>query len=87
MGEYVAIARRKGDVWYVTAMNNRNPRTLTINLADFLKEPMTMDSFADGINADRDATDYKHQTSKVQPTDKLTIKLAPAGGWTATFKK
>ncbi len=87
MGEYVAIARRKGDVWYVTAMNNWKPRTLTINLADFLKEPMTMDSFADGINADRDATDYKHQTSKVQPTDKLTIKLAPAGGWTATFKK
>lgn len=26
------------------------------------------------------ALDYKHHSSKVQPTDKITIKLAPAGG-------
>ena len=87
MGEYVAIARRKGDVWYVAAMNNWTPRTLTLKLSDFLKEPMTMESFADGINADRDATDYKHTTRQVSPTEVITLHLAPAGGWTATFSK
>ena len=86
MGEYVAIARRKGNVWYVAAMNNWSPRDITIELSQFLNTSMTMDSFADGINADREATDYKHTTAKVSPSEKVTIHLAPAGGWTAIFK-
>ena len=87
MGEYVAIARRKGDRWFVAAMNNWTPRTLTLRLDAFLTHPMTMDSFADGINADREATDYRHTIRQVSPTDTLTIDLKPAGGWTAIFKE
>ncbi|MCQ2111315.1 MAG: glycoside hydrolase family 97 protein [Bacteroidaceae bacterium] len=86
MGEYVAIARRKGNVWYVAAMNNWTPRTLTIDCSQFLTAGMNMDSFEDGINADREATDYKHVTRKVSATEKITVKLAPAGGWTAIFR-
>ena len=41
------------------------------------------DVFADGINADRAAEDYKHSTCEVRSTDKLRIHLAPGGGWTA----
>lgn len=86
MGEYVAIARRKGNTWYVAAMNNWSPRTLTIDLSKFLTSEMNMDSYADGINADREATDYKHQTRKVNPSETITLNLAPAGGWCAIFK-
>lgn len=86
MGEYVAIARRKGDTWYVAAMNNWTPRDLKIDLSRFLTAPMTMDSFADGINADREATDYRHETRQVTPSEVINIHLAPAGGWTATFR-
>ena len=32
-----------------------------------------------------EATDYKHVSRKVTPSDKLTVHLAPAGGWTARF--
>lgn len=85
MGEYVAIARRKGDRWFVAAMNNWTPRTLTIALDKFLSQPMSMDCFADGINADREATDYKHTTRRINPAETLTIELKPAGGWTAIF--
>ena len=85
MGEYVAIARRKGNVWYVAAMNNWTARDLTIDLSQFLTTEMNMDSFADGMNAHREATDYKHVSRKVTPSDKLTVHLAPAGGWTARF--
>ena len=41
------------------------------------------DIFADGINADREATDYKHTYRRVTSDDKLQIHLAPGGGWTA----
>lgn len=85
MGEYVAIARRKGNVWYVAAMNNWTARDLTIDLSQFLTTEMNMDSFSDGMNAHREATDYKHVSRKVAPSDKLTVHLAPAGGWTARF--
>lgn len=84
MGEYVAIARRKGTKWFVAAMNNWQPRTLTLSL-DFLSAPASLDCFADGINADREATDYKHTKTSVKPGDKLTITLAPAGGWAGIF--
>ena len=86
MGEYVAVARRKGRVWYVAAMNNWTPKTLTIDLSKFLDSPMTMDSFADGVNADREATDYKHIVRKVSDTETITVNLAPGGGWAALFK-
>lgn len=86
MGEYVAEARRKGNTWYVAAMNNWTPREFTIDLSKFISTEMTMDSFEDGINADREATDYQHVTKKVTPAEKIAIKLAPAGGWTSIFK-
>lgn len=34
--EYIVMARRKGNVWYVAAMGGNDARTLTINLAQFL---------------------------------------------------
>lgn len=85
MGEYVAIARRKGNTWYVAAMNNWTKRDITIDLSKFISADMTMDSFADGMNAHRKATDYKHVCRKVSPSEKITVHLAPAGGWTAIF--
>ena len=86
MGEYVAVARRKGSVWYVGAMTNWEPRTITIDLSKFLGSPMTMDSFADGINAGREASDHKHIVREVSNTGTLTVNLAPGGGWAAVFR-
>ena len=43
--------------------------------------------FADGINADREATDYKKEVRIVTAKDKLNVQLAPGGGWTARITK
>lgn len=45
--------------------------------------PKRCNIFADGINADREVTDYKHTYRQVTSDDKLQIHLAPGGGWTA----
>ena len=45
--------------------------------------PKRCNIFADSINADREATDYKHTYRQVTSDDKLQIHLAPGGGWTA----
>ena len=93
LGEYVVVAKRKGARWYIAAMNNWQARDLTVDLSLLIKINETNNKleklngraniFADGINADREATDYKHTQRQINSDDKLQIHLAPGGGWTA----
>ena len=86
LGEYTVIARRKGTVWYVAAMTDWTPRDLTISL-DFIGEGQhTADIFADGVNAQKEATDYKHTQQTVTRKDRLTVRLSSGGGWTAIIR-
>jgi len=87
VGEYVAMARKKGNTWYAGAMSNWTPRELTIDLSFLGEGEYQAVIFRDGINADRDATDYKKETLKVTSKDKLAIKLMNGGGWAARFNK
>ena len=83
IGDYLMMARRKGDKWYIAAMTDWTPRDLTLNL-DFLPEgKWTMESMADGRNAHREATDHKFETKTVSTGDTLDLHLAPGGGWVA----
>ena len=86
LGEYTVIARRKGSVWYVAAMTDWTARDLTISL-DFIGEGQhTADIFADGVNAHKEATDYKHAQQTVTSKDRLTVHLSSGGGWTAIIR-
>lgn len=86
LGQYVAVAKRKGDTWYVAAMTDWTPRQLTISLSMLGSGQHQAEVFADGVNADRDATDYQLSTLNVAQGDSITIRLAPAGGWSAIIK-
>jgi len=81
VGEYISIARRKGDTWYVGAMTNWTSRELMIDLSFLGDGNYEAEIFKDGINADRDATDYSRAVITVTKNDKRTIFLAPGGGW------
>ena len=63
VGEYVTIARKKNDVWYVGAMSNWDERDITINFSFLGEGNFEAIVFKDGITADRDATDYKKNPS------------------------
>ena len=86
MGEYAVVARRKGNTWYVAAMTNWTARHLTIDCSFLGDHRATADIFADGINADREATDYQHQRIEVDGNSRLPIYMAPGGGWTAIIR-
>jgi alpha-glucosidase len=87
VGEFAALARKKGNTWFAGAMTNWTPRELTIDLSFLGDGEYQALIFRDGINADRDATDYKKETIKVTSGDKLTVKLLNGGGWAARFNK
>lgn len=86
VSEYCVMARRKGDTWFVSAMNNWNARDITIDLSFLKNGNYEATVFSDGINADRDATDYKKEVKNVSSSEKLNIHLAPGGGWAARIE-
>jgi alpha-glucosidase len=87
VGEYLTLARRKGDVWYIASMTDWTPRDCTIDLSFLGEGSYEAEIFSDGINADREATDYKKEVRTVTSGDKLNIHMAPGGGWTARIWK
>ncbi|WP_244228797.1 glycoside hydrolase family 97 protein [Mucilaginibacter endophyticus] len=87
VGEYVAIARRKGSTWHIGAMTNWDARELAIDLSFLGEGTYKAVIFEDGINADKDGTDYKRTVVNLTSKDKLNIKLASGGGWAARLEK
>ena len=86
IGEYAAIARRKGDTWYVGVLNGWTARDMELDLEFLTSGSWTMEAFRDGINADRAARDYKREETPAPADGKIRIHMAPGGGWTAVFR-
>ena len=85
VGSHVLMARRRGAEWYVGAMTNDSARSLTLDLSFLGAGRWTMDAWSDGINADRNAMDFRKETQAVSAGEKLTLRLAPGGGWAGKF--
>jgi Glycoside hydrolase 97. len=68
-------------------MTNWNSRDLTLDFSFLGKGDYQAVVFKDGINADRDATDYKKEVIKISQSSKLNVHLAPGGGWAARIEK
>jgi alpha-glucosidase len=67
-------------------MTDWTPRDLTIDLSFLGEGRHQADIFADGVNALKDATDYKHTQQTVTRSDRLNIHLSSGGGWTAIIR-
>ena len=87
VSEYVAIARRHGNDWYIGALTNWTPRELDLDLSFLGEGDYTLELFKDGINADRAARDYKKEVIPVPTDRKLKIHMAPGGGYAARIQK
>lgn len=87
VGEYVVIARRSGEKWFIGTITNDKARTIDVDLS-FLPDNknLHLTYFEDGINADRQAMDYKKGEMEVNKSTKLTLKLVRNGGWAGVIK-
>jgi alpha-glucosidase len=64
-------------------MTGWEARDLTVDLSFLGDQKYTAFIWEDGINAGRDAEDFKAYEKNVAGSDTLTIRLAPGGGWAA----
>ena len=83
IAEYAVVARRNGRDWYIGAMSDWTPRNVDIDLSFLPEGNFTMEAYQDGVNADRNASDYKKITTQVTKATKLKLPLASGGGWAA----
>jgi len=83
VGDFVVVARKSGDDWYVGAMTDWTPRELEIDFGFLGAGEYRADVYADGANAARYASDYTRASLTVKAGDRLKVRLAPGGGWAA----
>jgi len=85
--QYVTIARRHGDNWFLGAMTDWDARDLDIPLSFLGAGEFEAQIFADGADADKVATSVAISRKRVRAGDKLTIHLAPGGGAAVIFTR
>lgn len=86
VGEYVLIARKRGNDWYLAAMTDWNARELTVDLSKIMGGDFTIEEYLDGINADRVGNDYKKVVRNISADTPLQVKMAQGGGWAAVIR-
>lgn len=87
IGEFITVARRSADTWYVGAMTNEQARTLRLPLKFLGKGKFRATSHADGANAAIDPKQVMTSTKTVTADESLTLQLAPSGGYAAAFQR
>lgn len=80
VGQYVTVARRKGNLWYVGTINNTTARSIKLAL-DFLPEG-SYDAviYADAGDVAQNPNNLTIQTRSVTKADILELNLASGGG-------
>ena len=83
VSEYVSVARKNGNEWYIGGMSNWNERELTLDLSFLGDGNFKAELFTDGVNANRIASDFRKETINIPANRKITIKMAQGGGFAA----
>ena len=86
-GDAVMVAKRKGDKWFLGAITGDKSQNFEVTL-DFLPagKDFKMTYFVDGINADRQAMDYKKKEMTVNSKTKLPVTMVRNGGFAGVIE-
>jgi len=81
LGDYLAMARRRGNQWWIAGLTDWTERDLEIDFSFLPSGLWQLDLFQDGVNADRYGDDYRTETVRIDQNTKRVIHLAPGGGF------
>jgi alpha-glucosidase len=85
--EYLVIARRKGNDWYIGAITNHQERSLTIPLSFLGINAYTMHQYADAYDSVQEPNHITEKVADISSIESISIKLASGGGFVAHLKK
>ena len=82
LGKYIVTVRKKDVNWYIGGMTNWDERDVQLDFS-FLPEGVSYTAvlFKDGVNANKQAEDYRKETICINKDSRLTLHLASGGGF------
>ncbi|MBN1561289.1 glycoside hydrolase family 97 catalytic domain-containing protein, partial [candidate division KSB1 bacterium] len=86
IGDYIAMARRSNETWYIGAMTDWDARTLDLPLAFLGDGDYEVTMWSDGPDAERTPTDVSQAQEKVTKEASLQAIMASGGGFVAVVK-
>ena len=87
LGDYLVVARRKDNDWYLAAMTDWTAREITVSLSFLADGKYRALSCEDGINAAKNASDYQMGYRMIDNSGHLELKMAPGGGYVVKLIK
>ncbi len=86
--EYVVVARKNDNDWWLGALNNSTARNVTMKL-DFLDEgaDYSAELFIDAPDSETDPNRLEKRVIRVKKNDPLELSLAASGGAAIHFSK
>ncbi|HBZ22714.1 MAG TPA: hypothetical protein DEO60_16385, partial [Bacteroidales bacterium] len=84
--EYVAIAKRSDEKWFLAVMNNSIGRSVDVNLNFLPQGSYTIEMWADTKQSDKEPMELKKSEKSVKSGDTIKITMAKNGGFVAVFK-
>ena len=86
-GDYVAIAKRNGEEWFIGVLNNSIAKIRELKL-DFLSPGnYEMSCWADGKDADNDPKRLQIGKFTLHSGDTIKVSMAKNGGFAAVIRK
>jgi alpha-glucosidase len=80
LDQYVSIARRKNDTWYIGTITNNDEREINLNLGFLPTGKYKAEIYSDAADANENADHLIRQIREIDKTAVLNLSLAPGGG-------
>lgn len=85
--DYVAIARRNGNKWYIGVLNNSKAKSVTLDITSLTDaKTASMTSWSDANDANKNAKHLTKKSQQINTKKPLTIKMANAGGFVGVIE-
>ena len=86
-GNYVAIAKRSGEKWYVGVMNNSVGKTVELNLGFLPAGKYEAETWRDTKNSDKEPKELKKAILAIKSPGTLKVTMAKDGGFVGVIRR
>jgi alpha-glucosidase len=87
IGDYVLLARRKNEDWYLAGMTDWTGRVTEAKLSFLGAGKYRAEICQDGVNAEKHGSDYKMSSEEVNLNSTIKVKMVGGGGFVAKIFK
>ena len=86
-GDYIAIAKRSGDKWFVGVMNNSVRKTVELNLSFLPSGSYEAETWSDTKNSDKEPKELKKAVLSIKSPGIFKVTMAKDGGFVALIRR